>query len=101
MEWDNAVLAIPKDADYHEGEVDNFFRQYGKLSMEHLQAVASLYIATQTRFAKDSMQLHKCLHDSLSKISRNKVTLHHKQCTVGGHPVRLLLLKVIIQESHM
>ncbi len=34
--WDNSVLAIPKDAAHPEGEVDDFFRQYSKLSMEHL-----------------------------------------------------------------
>lgn len=101
MGWDNSVLAMPRDPDHPEGEVIDFFKHYGKLTLENLQTVASVYVATQTRFAQDSMQLYKCLHNSLSKIGRDKVTLHRESYTVGGHPVGVLLLKVIIQESHI
>ena len=101
MGWDNSVLAIPRDPDHPEGEVIDFFKHYGKLTLANLRTVASVYVATQTRFAQDSMQLYKCLHNSLSKIGRDKVTLHRESYTVGGHPVGVLLLKVIIQESHI
>ena len=101
MGWDNSVLAIPSDPEHPEGEVKDFFNHYGKLSMENLRAVAQVYIGSQTRFAQDSVQLYKCLHNSLSKIGRDKVTLHRNTYSIGGQPVGVLLLKTIIQQSHI
>ncbi len=101
MGWDNSVLAIPSDPDHPEGEVKDFFQHYGKLTMEDLKAVARVYIGSQTRFAQDSMQLYKCLHNSLSKVGRDKVTLHREAYCIGGQPVGVLLLKTIIQQSHI
>lgn len=101
MGWDNSVLAIPTDPDHPEGEVKDFFSHYGELSMEDLRAVVKVYVATPTRFAQDSMQLYKCLHNSLSKIGRDRVTLHRNAYCIGGQPVGVLLLKTIIQQSHI
>lgn len=102
MGWDNSVLAIPTDPDHPEREVMDFFKHYGKLSMEDLRkAGTKAYIGTQTRYAQDSMQLYKCLHNSLSKIGRDKVTLHREAYSIGGQPVGVLLLKTIIQQSHI
>lgn len=99
MGWDTSVLAVPDDASNLTGDAKDYLDHYGEISLEHLTEVAKTYATNKSRATQDSMMLYTCLHESLSKIGRDKVTLHAKEYTVDGFETGILFLKMIVRES--
>jgi len=100
MGWDTSVMSILDDPDDVAGPAKDL-DHYGSISLEYLQANARIYADTPTRVAQDSMMLFTALHDSLSKIGRDKVTLYSDEYTIDGIEVGILFLKIIVRESHI
>jgi hypothetical protein len=71
------------------------------LTLEHLKKCAQKYVGEENRAAQDSFMLYTCIHDSLSKTGRDKVTLYKKEYTIGSTPVGILFLKIVVRESHI
>jgi hypothetical protein len=67
----------------------------------HCREHALTYYNQQTWAAQDSMMLYTCVMNSLSRTGRNKITGFCNQYTINGTPVSILLLKVIVRESHI
>ena len=99
MGWSASIMDIPEDPENVMGSTKPFLDNYGVLTKTHLTKVVSQYIATPTRAAQDSYQLYICLHSSLAKIGRDKVTLKRKNYTIGGEESGILFLKEIIGVS--
>lgn len=99
MGWDTSVLSIPDDAANITGDAKDYLDHYGEITLEHLKDVAKTYTANQNRAAQDSMMMYTCLHETLSKVGRDKVTLHSKDYIVNGLESGILFLKIIVRES--
>lgn len=98
MNWDS-VLDIPVDNANVLGPTVNFIANYGTLSLVYLRGTVEAYMGRQVRVAQDSYMLYTCLHNSLSKVGRDKVTLYKTDYKYQGTPSGILFLKVIIKES--
>jgi hypothetical protein len=104
MGWDSSVLFIPDDIANPVGVGKDFTRNYGNITIEHLMTVATAYANAQARVAQDSIQLATCAMASLSKVGRDKITLHEKEYSVGGLGgviAGILMIKVIVRKSHI
>jgi hypothetical protein len=102
--WDNEVngiLQIPEDPADALSDTNNLIESYGMLTLESVRAFEASYIALQVRPAQDTHMLYKCLMNSISKEGKSKITIWKDQCHVDGFPSGSLLLKVIVQESHL
>jgi S-adenosylmethionine/arginine decarboxylase-like enzyme len=101
--WDNSVLGIPKEPLVVNIPVQRLLKLHGLISIETIREHVDTYIATHTRAAQDSMQLYECLVRSITKEGRDKVTIWKQDYMVGtpALPSGVLLLKVIIRESHI
>ena len=99
MGWDTSIMDIPDDPENVMGKSNSFLDNYGVLTKDHLTNVVKRYIATPTRAAQDSYQLYECLHKSLAKVGRDKVTLKRKNYTIEGKKSGILFLKEIIGAS--
>ena len=74
--------------------------------MEALAQQAVLYLEDQSRRAQDNTMLYKCLFDSLTQAGRQKILVWKDKYTVATSTnpklkCGILLLKVIIRESHI
>jgi hypothetical protein len=100
MGWTTTILTLP---DPKQPATDlNYIRNYGVFDTQTLMQDASTYHPSsvhQTRAAQDSYQLWSCLHASLSKTGRSKVTLRESEYQIQGESVGILLLKLIISKS--
>jgi hypothetical protein len=100
MGWTTTILTLP---DPKQPATDlNYIRNYGVFDTQTLIQDASTYHPSsvhQTRAAQDSYQLWSCLHASLSKTGRSKVTLRESEYQIQGESVGILLLKLIISKS--
>lgn len=99
--WDNSILAIPNDLAQPLGATTNFLDRYSELTMERLKAFGRTYQAQPVRAAQDSIQLYNCLMASLSTVGQQKVSVYRSDYEEGGINSGVLLLKVIIQVSHI
>jgi len=59
------------------------------------------YAATETRDAQNDIQIYACLINSLTELGKSRVYVDSIRYTVNGQPNGLLLLKVIVQKSHI
>jgi len=101
MGWSLSVLSIPVDVNDNLGDTQDFLSHYGEINLGHCREHALTYYNQQTRAAQDSMMLYTCVMNSLSRTGRNKITGFRNQYTINGTPVGILLLKVIVRESHI
>jgi hypothetical protein len=99
--WHNSILSVPVDINQPLGDATNLITSCGTVALEHIQAHALTYVATQTRAAQDSIQLYLCIMNSLTKAGKSRVKIWKNQYTVGGFKSGACLLKVIIRESHI
>jgi hypothetical protein len=79
----------------------NVLTNYGELTLEHLRAFASTYVATPTRVAQDSVMLYECIWNTLSKSGRSKVWVWKDEFHINAIPTGILLLKLVIREAHI
>ena len=79
----------------------NLTMDYGALTLEDVQAHATSYIGQENRNAQNSFQIYNCLISSLSDAGKAKVVLESNRYSINGVPDGPLLLKIIIQLSHI
>ena len=107
--WDNditGVLWIPEDHRDANSELRYLPTEYGRRTMEQIDAFEKSYLGAETRAAQDSYMIFKCLMSSLSKEARIKIESWEDEYMVTNDrgtvvPSGNLLLKVIIRESHL
>jgi hypothetical protein len=98
--WDT-ILEIPRDLQAPLIDLGNILTNYGEFDLEHLRAFVSTYVATPTRVAQDSIMLYECIWNTLSKIGRSKVWIWKEEFYINAIPSGVLLLKIVIRESHI
>ena len=69
--------------------------------LNHLRAWETTYIHGISRAAQDTAHLHLCLMNSLTQAGKDKVHLWTDQFILNGRESGILLLRVIIRESHL
>ena len=99
--WRDAILEIPNDITNPLGGTKNLLTHYGELSLEHLRAWETTYLHGISRVAQDMAHLHLCLMNSLTQAGKGKVHLWSDQSILNGRESGILLLKIIIRESHL
>ena len=99
--WRDAILEIPNDIANPLGGTRNLLTHYGELSLDHLRAWETTYIHGISRAAQHMTHLHLCLMNSLTQAGKGKVRLWSDQFILDGRESGILLLKVIIRESHL
>ena len=101
--WRDAILEIPNDIANPLGGTRNLLTHYGELSLEHLRDLEKnhIYINRVSRAAQDTSHLHLCLMKSLTQAGKDKVCFWSDQFILNGRESGILLLKVIIRESHL
>ena len=99
--WRDTILEIPNDIANPLGGTRNLLMHYGELSLEHLRDWITTYIHSVSRVAQDTVHLHLCLMNSLTQAGRDKVYLWSDRFILNGRDSGILLLKVIIRESHL
>lgn len=104
FQWtaDGGILLIPKDPTAPLGvENVNLIDHYGERSLETLKQWEETYIRTPTRMAQDTHMLYNCIMNSLSPEGKDKVELWRDDFHIGNLPSGVLLLKVLVRESHI
>jgi hypothetical protein len=96
--WES-ILELPHDED--ADEVYNLIDDYGQISMDELLDHAERITLSVTREAQESMQLYHCIRATLTKEAMAKIALFRAEYTIDGTASGLLLLKVVIRESHI
>ena len=99
--WSDVILEIPNDIANPLGGTKNLLTHYGELSLEHLCGWETTYIHGVSRAAQDTAHLHLCLMNSLTQPGKDKLRLWSDQFIFNGRASGILLLKVIIRESHL
>ena len=99
--WRDVILEIPNDIANPLGGTRNLLMHYGELSLEHLRDWETTYIHRISQAAQDTAHLHLCLMNSLTQAGKDKVRLWSDQFILDGRASGILLLKVIIWESHL
>ena len=84
-----------------QGQIYNLVDHYGILSYQDVMDRALDYLGQNSRDAQNSMMIFNCLSNSLTDIGKTKVYVEHQRYTVNGVTDGLLLLKVIVQLSHI
>ena len=82
------------------GGTKNPLTHYGELTLEHLRAWEGTYLHGMSRAAQDTAHLHLCLMNSLTQAGK-EVWLWSDQFILNGRESGILLLKIIIRESHL
>ena len=101
FEWRDAILEMPNNIANPLGGTRNLLTHYGELLLEHLRDWETTYIHGVSRAAQDTAHLHLCLMNSLTQAGKDKVRLWSDQFILNGRESGILLLKVIIRESHL
>ena len=99
--WRDVILEIPNDIANPLGGTRNLLTHYGELSLEHLRDWETTCIHGVSRATQDTAHLHLCLMNSLTQAGKDKVRLWSDQVILNGRESGILLLKVIIRESHL
>ena len=99
--WRDAILEIPNDIANPLGGTKNLLTHYGELTLEHLRAWEGTYLHGMSRAAQDTAHLHLCLMNSLTQAGKDKVRLWSDQFILNWRESGILLLKIIIRESHL
>ena len=99
--WRDAILEIPNDINKPLGGTKNLLTHYGLLSLEHLHAWETTCLHGISQAAQDMAHLHLCLMNSLTQAGKDIVRLWSDQFILNGQEPGILLLKIIIRESHL
>ena len=99
--WGDAILEIPNDITNPLGGTKNLLTHYGELLLEHLCDWETTYLHGISRVAQDTAYLHLYIMNSLTQAGKDKVCLWSDQFILNGQESGILLLKIIIRESHL
>jgi len=94
------ILGIPVDAAQNLRETASLVTSYGMVTLNQVRDNVRTYVRLPVRATQDSAMLFRCLMVSLSVKGHNKFGLW-KDDTIEGHLSGVLLLKVIIRQSHV
>ena len=96
-----SLLCIPYDVRYPDEDFINLITDYGMISEERVRKHEETYVNKPVRLAQDNNILFNCLMESLSESAKNKIQIWENDYVVNDEYSGLLLLKVIIRESHL
>ena len=96
-----SLLCIPYDIRYPTEDFINLITDYGMISEERVREHEETYIDKPVRLAQDNNILFNCLMESLSESAKNKIQIWENDYIANDEYSGLLLLKVIIRESHL
>ena len=99
--WRDAILEIPNNITNHIGGTKNLLMHYVELTLEHLRDWEITYLHGISRAAQDTAHLHLYLMNSHTQAGKYKVHLWSDQFILNGRESGILLLKIIIRESHL
>lgn len=105
--WINNILHIHTDG-HQQGPEVYLVHNYGQLTIERVREHVITYLFGQTRETQDDSMLYYCLKESLSEEAKGKILACKEDYMVTNpanvdiaKPSGVLLLKVIIRESHV
>jgi hypothetical protein len=99
----HATLEVPTDlADAHNPDkLVNICTHFGAISIEQCIAWEKTYLKQPLRAAQDTANLYQCLIATLTADALKIIMQYESEYTVEGKKSGLVLLKVIIRESHI
>lgn len=92
------VSTNPNDAN---AELFSLITDHGRIELNHIREQEQMYRNNATRRCQDNVMLFNCLLNSLSKEGHQKVSVWKDEYYVNDRCSGPLLLKVILQESHI
>ena len=95
------ILWIPEIPSDITSDLRYIVEEYGTISFEILKEHEDTYVTSQSRVAQDNRMLYACLMNSISKDAKKKITIWRELYTLNNYFSGLLLLKVLIRESHL
>ena len=96
------ILNIPVDLEnILERDFKNVVTNFGECTLQEFRLWEETYINGTSRGTQDTHMLYKCLLSTMSKEGRAKTTVWKSEYHVGTRPSGVLLLKVMIHESHI
>ncbi len=103
---DDGICMVPVDIQNPlNPPFTNIIRDYGTMTLEHLQEYEATYIHLEGRPAQDTKMLYDTLMKSLSKVGRERITIWRAQYTITiagvDYPAGICLFKIIVRESHL
>jgi hypothetical protein len=99
---DIGILYIPEDpANPDTTTYLNLLDHYGQIEEDEIRAHSVTYINQPCRSAQDTNMLYKCIMSSISKEGKDKIRIWSADYKVGNYVSGVLLLKVLIRESHL
>ena len=111
VQWDGqGILIVAKEDPGPNPNTDfwNLLEHHGQIDLSILKTQVKLYLGEEERRAQDDMMLYKTLFNSLTEAGRKKILIWKKDYIVNdeandivNRPCGILLLKVIIRESHI
>ena len=84
-----------------QGGTKNLLTHYSELLLEHLRAWETTCLHGMSRAAQDTAHLHLCLINSLTQAGKDTDRLCSDQFILNRRVSGILLLKIIIRESHL
>jgi hypothetical protein len=82
-------------------DTNNLIDNYERISLAEIRAFEEQYINNPIRPAQDNWMMYQSLMNSISKEGKDKITIWKNQYTIGQRTSGNLLLKIIVQESHL
>jgi hypothetical protein len=103
MGWTDGILNITFNGGEPDEMEEPFLDNYGTITFDQIKVSKLQYIDEGGRLAQDTYMLCKCLIASITNNARKKVSLCSNQFRIGedNEFSSVLLLKVIIRESHL
>jgi hypothetical protein len=98
---DDEILQIPVDPADPNTHRDNLLDSYGLISVGRVRIAETAYIHTESRAMQNTTMLYHCLMASLTEDAKNAIELWRDDYMVGGAESGVLLLRIIIRESHL
>jgi hypothetical protein len=79
----------------------NLLTEYGEVTLASVRTYEETYSHLPCRAAQETHMLYECIMNSLSAEGKNKLRCDHAEYMIGNYTSGILLLKVLIHESHL
>jgi hypothetical protein len=100
--WNDPIGGrIPLKADDINSDHIYLVDNCGQIPLSSIREFEETYISQPVRPAQDAFMLFKCLMNSIPKEGKNKILIWRQQYTVDEFSSGIVLLKIIIRESHL
>ena len=103
FQWsDNVrIMMIKKYMSDANTDYVNILTNHSEMNINMITKFEQTHIGKESRSEQDTNILYHCLINSISDVGKYKVSVWNSQYKVDEIPLRNLLLKVIIRESHL